>query len=78
MQGVKRRQLIVYGSCSSFINILSYALNIIFKLRGRRCHDHMVVTISATTTKVVSSNPTHGEVYLIQYYATKFVSDLLQ
>jgi hypothetical protein len=28
------------------------------------------------TTKVVNSNPTHGEVYLIQHYVIKFVSDL--
>ena len=26
--------------------------------------------------KVVSSNPVHGEVYSVQYYAIKFVSDL--
>jgi hypothetical protein len=28
------------------------------------------------TTKVVSSNPTHGEVYLIQQYVLMLVSDL--
>jgi len=28
------------------------------------------------TTKVMSSNPTHGEVYSIQCYVIKFVSDL--
>jgi len=28
------------------------------------------------TTKVVSSNPVHDEVYLIQHYVIKFVSDL--
>jgi len=28
------------------------------------------------TTNVVSSNPVHGEVYLMQYYWIKFVSDL--
>jgi hypothetical protein len=27
------------------------------------------------TTDVVSSNPAHGEVYLIQHYEIKFVSD---
>ena len=27
------------------------------------------------TTKVVSSNPTHGEVYTIQLYVIKFVTD---
>ena len=30
------------------------------------------------TTEVVSSNPTHGEVYSIQHYVIKFVSDLWQ
>ena len=28
------------------------------------------------TTKVVSSNPINGEVYLVQHYVIKFVSDL--
>jgi hypothetical protein len=28
------------------------------------------------TTKVVSSKPVHGEVYSIQHYEIKFVSDL--
>ena len=28
--------------------------------------------------KVVNSNPVHGEVYSIQYYLIKFVSDLRQ
>jgi len=30
------------------------------------------------TTKVVNSNPVHVEVYLIQHYVIKFVSDLRQ
>jgi hypothetical protein len=30
------------------------------------------------TTKFVSSNPVHGEVYSIQNYVIKFVSDLRQ
>jgi hypothetical protein len=30
------------------------------------------------TTKVVSSNPVHGEVYSMQYYVIKFISDLRQ
>jgi len=30
------------------------------------------------TTKVVSLNPTHGKVYLIQLYVIKFISDLKQ
>jgi len=28
------------------------------------------------TAKVASSNPAHGEVYFIQFYVIKFVSDL--
>ena len=32
----------------------------------------------AIITKVVSSNPVHDEVYLIQHYVIKFVSDLRQ
>ena len=30
------------------------------------------------TTKVVSLNPTHGDVYSIQHYVIKFISDLRQ
>jgi hypothetical protein len=30
------------------------------------------------TTKVMSSNPTHGDVYSVQHYLIKFVSDLRQ
>jgi len=30
------------------------------------------------TTKVVSSNPVHAEMYSIQHYVIKFVSDLWQ
>ena len=30
------------------------------------------------TTNVISSNPTHGEVYSIQHYVIKFASDLRQ
>ena len=50
------------------------------------CHgrDRMVVGFTTTchcnqfpiTTKVASSNPDHGEVYSIQHYLIKFVSDL--
>ena len=51
---------------------------------NRDCHGHdcMVVwytttyAISVITTEVVSSNPSLGEVYLIQQYVIKLVSDL--
>jgi hypothetical protein len=41
------------------------------------CHDrdHHMQSVSITTN-VVSSNPAHGEVYSIQLYVIKFVSDL--
>ena len=51
-------------------------------LRSHRDSDRMVVAftttyaISAYTTKVVSSNPVNGEVYSMQHYVIKFVSDL--
>jgi formate/nitrite transporter FocA (FNT family) len=49
-----------------------------------RGYDHMVVRFTATyatmhtTTNVVSSNPAQGEVYSLQYYVIKFVSDFRQ
>jgi hypothetical protein len=36
------------------------------------------VQLVPITTKVVSSNPVHGEVYSIQHYWIKFVSDFRQ
>jgi hypothetical protein len=53
-------------------------------LRGCRGHDHMVVgftatyAISAYHPKVVSLNPAHGEMYSIQHYVIKFISNLWQ
>ena len=46
----------------------------IFTARGR--HGRVVVQSVPITTKVVSSNPVHGEVYSIQHYMIKSVSDL--
>ena len=49
---------------------------------GRRSRDRMVVGFATNvqsvhiTTNVVSSNPAHGEVYSIQHYVIKLVSDL--
>ena len=43
---------------------------------GGRC-DRIVVGFSAYH-QVVSLNPTHGEVYSMQLYVIKFVSDLRQ
>jgi hypothetical protein len=38
----------------------------------------LLVQSMSITTKAVSSNPVHGEVYSIQYCVIKFVSDLRQ
>ena len=49
--------------------------------RDRRYRDRQVVGFSSTygiTNKDSSSNPAHGEVYSIQHYVIKFVSDLRQ
>jgi len=57
-------------------------MNPVTYLRGHRGRDRMVVVLTTThqsvsiTIKVVSSNPAHGEVYSIQHYVIKFVSDL--
>jgi len=36
------------------------------------------MVVGFTATKLMSSNPDHGEVYSIQLYGIKFVSDLQQ
>jgi hypothetical protein len=64
----------IYNICSlkdySIITILYW---------DRRDRDRMVhVQPVPITTKVVNSNPVHGEVYSIQRYVIKFVSDLRQ
>jgi hypothetical protein len=50
---------------------------------GRHVHDRMVVGFTTNravpiTTNVVHSNLVRGEVYTIQQYVIKFVSDLRQ
>jgi hypothetical protein len=51
-------------------NLVSFKFNVVGFTTTR--------TIRPITTKVVSSNPVHGEVYSIQHYVIKFVSDLRQ
>jgi hypothetical protein len=51
-----------------------------FAKEGRCGRDHMVdiqlpMQSEPITTKVVSLNPAHDEVYSIQYYVIRFVSD---
>ena len=46
---------------------------------GRMVLDlQLLVQSVPITTDIVSSNPLHGEVYSIQHYVIKFVSDLQQ
>jgi hypothetical protein len=54
--------------------------NIEWKWLSGLLADYLQLTVQSVpiTTKVVSSNPVHGEVYSIQRYVTKFVSDLRQ
>ena len=51
------------------------------KSSGRHHRDRMVngfTTTCAITINVLSSNPVYAEVYSIQHYVIKFVSDLRQ
>ena len=45
---------------------------------GNWIYNYICYQCLIITTKVVSSNPAQGEVYLIQFYLTKIVSDLQQ
>ena len=50
-----------------------------FMFSRMESHDHdlqLPMKSVPITTKVVSSNPGHGNVYSIQLYVIKFVSDL--
>ena len=57
-----------------------------YLFKGRHGHNYMAVIFTTAcaisaydiTTKVVRSNPTHGEVYSIQHYVIKFFCDLQQ
>jgi hypothetical protein len=47
-----------------------------YNLSGCHSRDRMVVGFKTTYATVVSLNPVYGEVYLIQHYMIKIVSDL--
>ena len=63
-----------------------FPVNVTFIISTVRCHrgiDRMVdlqlpMQSVIITTKAVSLNPVYGEVYSIQNYVIKFVSDLRQ
>ena len=52
------------------------SLKHLYRGRPGRGRDH--IQSVPITTKVVSSNPAHDEVYSIQYYVMKLVSDFRQ
>ena len=49
-----------------------------FRWWFHRVKRFVILSIHILITKIVSSNPIHGEVYSIQHYVIKFVSDLRQ
>ena len=67
--------------CLNTLHFIYYTISmyLFWDCRGR---DLIVVVFTTTvqsvpiTTKCASSNPVHGEVYSIQHYVIKFVSDL--
>ena len=69
--------------CAYFFKAYNY-LCILYLTHTSHGSDRMVVVFKLPvqsvpiTTKVVSLNPVHGEVYLIQYYVIKFVTDFRQ
>ena len=66
-----------FMACMFYTNQLVFGL--LFSKRG--CGDRYLqlpVQSVPIATKVVSSNPVHGELYSIQHYVIKFVSDLRQ
>ena len=66
------------------IEIRTLKCNIFQWVRGRRSRDRMVVDLQLPvrsvpiTTEVVSSSSVHDEVYSIQLYVIKFISDMRQ
>jgi len=52
--------------------IVTHDINKIFP---RHLNGSKLLSLFNSITKVVTSNPVHGEVYSIQHYVIKFVSD---
>jgi hypothetical protein len=66
---VKECHIYCCFSCNSHCKVFSYEHN----LKGGVTQQLHVQSVPINT-KVVSSNPVHSEVYLIQHYVIKFVS----
>ena len=62
----------------SFVMSLSFTEAIVVLIAYGSWILQLPVQSVPTTTKVVSLNPVHGEVYSIKHYVIKFVSDLWQ
>ena len=72
----------IIRQCTYAIKVYPCITLIYINIGGRGGHDHMIVLLPMKsvpiTTKIVNLNPAHGEVYLMQNYVIKFVSDLQQ
>jgi hypothetical protein len=67
------------------MSLLDVKQQLIIRWQGRCDRDRMEVGFTTICTisayhhyKIVISNPIHGDVYSIQHYVIKFVSDLRQ
>ena len=67
-----------YAFCDCMKLLYSRYIFISHKPTWHRDTQYTIYNIYKYMTKVVNSNPTHGEVYSIQHYVIKFVSDLRQ
>ena len=59
------------GSIQHYIEVIEVVI-------AQKLDLHLHMQSVSITTKVVSLNPAHGEMYFIQHYVIKFVSDLRQ
>ena len=64
-------QLVIWGRHDRMVVGFTITYGWIYYYLCNKC-------LSPHTDNVVSLNPTHGEVYSIQHYVIKFVSDLQQ
>jgi len=72
----KYNRLLLF-TCSFLFHFI-IIISIIFIIIIEQQWLHKRLQLVSITTKVVSSNPTYYEVYSIQFYVIKFVSDLRQ
>ena len=68
--------IVIYKLTNRILPVMKYLVSLFcFVHKSWFSHKCPLVPI---TIKVVSSNPAHGEMYLIQLYVVKFASDLRQ